>query len=336
MSMHPNDGAPVFRAKRLKRKNMTFAGDVFIDGDFQSNGRVFIGGNLTVGGSCTMNELICLGDITVGGSLFFCEGNIRGTIKCKGDVSGYGLWMKTDPVDVYHWESATTAEQALLSLAIARSERWGNDGSFDVDIGLDVGGALEIDHFEIWGGARIGGDAVDVDGTINGWFECDGIVGGEYLFVAGPAQIRGRLYIASELYATDLKCAQSCHAGSIFIDSGDIEVNHALVSDSDIQAGGHIKCGNRIQARGSLTAGKSLQSAASIFAPKGVQAGSSYGIYAGLDVPKELLYQHGYIACRVKPPNIKSGVHTKGKHFKDLSDAQKICWPAHDGSDVVS
>ena len=146
MSKYPDDGAPVLRAKRLKRKNLTFAGDVIIDGDFDSSGDVFIGGNLTVGGDCHMRHLVCLGDIKVGGNLFFCHADMRGTISCKGDVSGNGLFMKTAIDQIPIKEPVTKSVKAALTLAAQRSERWEDpSGNFQVEMGLDVGGALEVD-----------------------------------------------------------------------------------------------------------------------------------------------------------------------------------------------
>ena len=329
-----SNASTVFRSKGMTRKNMTFAGDVFIDGDLNSSGQLFIGGNLTVSGSCQLNELICLGDITVEGNLSCGDIRMRGILSCKGNLAAYELFITSDLQRLHYWHGATRREQALLAFAEARSELYEQSDTFASGTSIVVGGWFDVDDFDIQGGVSIGGDAINVDGQIFGMLDCSGMLSGERLWVAGYGHVAQSIHLAGKLIAANLTCRHSCVAGSIEVEK-DLDVGHAIVSDEDIEVGGHLRSNNRIQARGFVRAGKSVQSASSIFAPKGVQAGRSYGIYAGLDVPLEHKEAHGFIACRTKPDGIKAGVHVKGKRFKQLNERQLVNWPASDLSDGV-
>lgn len=324
--------APVFQAGGLKRKNLTFAGDVIINGDLSSTGQLIIGGNLTVSGSCRLNSLICLGNVTVGGDLRFGHLRMRGMLVCKGHLVGEDLFVTNDVLSIRTWELYPKRERDVLAFCQARSEDPEMSYAFEGGISVDVGGVFDVDEFDIFGGVKVVGDAFNVDGQICGSFECLGDVSGEALWVYGEVYAMRKITLFGKLLAAKLFCRQSCTAGTIEVDD-DMEVGHAIVADGDVVVSGHIKSGNRIQTRGVLRAGKSIQSASSIFASKGVEAGRDYGIYAGLDVSHALGGAHGYIACRVKPRFIKTGAHIKGKRFKELTERQLVSWPASDGSD---
>ena len=329
-----SNATTMFRSKGLTRKNMTFAGDVFIDGDLNSAGLLFIGGNLTVSGSCHLNELICLGDITVEGNLSCGDIRMRGILSCKGNLAAYDLFVTNDLQELRYWDGATRREQVLLAFGEARSESYEQSDIFTSGNSVVVGGWFDVDDFDIQGGVSIGGDAINVDGQIRGMLDCGGTLSGEGLWVAGYAYVAQSIHVTGKLIAANLTCRGSCVAGSIQVDE-DLDVAQAIVSDGDIEVGGHLRSDNRIQARGLVRAGKSVQSASSIFALKGVRAGRSYGIYAGLDVPEEHKAAHGFIACRTTPDGIKAGVHVKGKRFRQLKERQLVSWPASDRSDGV-
>lgn len=329
-----SNASTVFRSQGLKRKNMTFAGDVFIDGDLTSAGLLFIGGNLTVSGSCHLNELICLGDITVEGNLSCGDIRMRGILSCKGNLAAYDLLVTHELQRLRYWDGATRREHALLAFGEARSEGYEQSDTFGSGNSVVVGGWFDVDDFDIQGGVLIGGDVFNADGQIFGMLDCGGTLYGDGLWVSGYCHVAHSIHLYGALIATTLMCRGSCTAGSIEVHE-DLDVGQAIVSDGDIEVGGHLRSDNRIQARGFVRAGKSIQSASSIFAPKGVHADRSYGIYAGLDVPREHKATHGFIACATKPNGIKAGIHVKGKRFKQLNERQLVNWPASDGSDSV-
>jgi cytoskeletal protein CcmA (bactofilin family) len=330
--MTDSKSTTVFRAKGLIRKNMTFPGDVFIDGDLKSSGLLLIGGNLTVSGACHLNELICLGNVTVEGNLSCGDIRIRGVLSCKGNLEVFDLFLTDDLQEVRYWDGATRSEQAVLAFGEARSEWYSENYIFESECSVVVGGWFDVDDIDIHGNVSIKGDAFNVDGQIHGHLECGGSISGESLQAFGHCDVVHAINLLGKLVAAQLTCGRSCVAGSIRVEL-DFHAGQAIVSDENIEVGGHLKSGNRIQARGFVQAGRSVQSASSIFSPKGVQAGRSYGIYAGLDVSREHKEAHGFIACRTRPDGIKSGVHVNGKRFKQLNERQLVSWPASDGSD---
>jgi cytoskeletal protein CcmA (bactofilin family) len=324
----------------LKRKNFTFAGDVTITGDVVVKGTLFVGGNLTVTGNCTVGELICFGNVTVGGFMRFEKIHMCGLLSCASDLVGLTLCveLEADFHGIYeHKQYAATPQREAVEFASRRKEARDSfeDHIFESGNSVDVRGLLDIDDLEVHGDIVVEKDCILDDAWLIGSLEIHGELHAGELNVLGSLHAERSIMVGGNLQATDVYCRWSCEAFKIDVHNS-LEVHHAIIAHSDISAGGHIKSGNRIITRGSLRAGRSIQVAASIFASTGIEAGRGYGIHAGMDVPRSLMAAHGYIATRVKPGLIKSGTFVKGKRYRELTGHQRISWPAGDDSDGIS
>jgi cytoskeletal protein CcmA (bactofilin family) len=318
----------IFKADKLKRKNFRFAGDVIINGTVNIKGEMFVGGNLTITGDCEIECLVCLGNVKIHGNLHINVMHVH-AIFCNGDVRGHKICRYAEPEDMRCLFEDSATGKPILTAAFAYNEQ----SSYLHHNLIEIKGLLDLYTLKARGegDVKVVGDCDLIDAEIYGCFLVSGNLNAQHVNVSSHLYVAGQLSI-STLYACSASCRRSCRANTITTEF-DLEVGNSLVVAENVSAGGHIKAESRIQVRGALLAGKSIQTSSSIFASKKIEVGDGYGIYAGLNVPHQLIEAHGFVATRERPKAVRSGYYIKGKRFKQLTESQCTSWPADDGSD---
>jgi cytoskeletal protein CcmA (bactofilin family) len=322
-------------AATLKRANFVHAGDIIINGDVRVPGTLLVCGDLQIAGNLTVGNLICIGNICVARDIHFEEIILRGTLTCEQNVKGFKLRAVTSAEEVAPWFHGARREKMLADAQAYIAENGVDDDTLAHSDTIDVKGCVDIDEVYAKGNVVVGGDCEFAESDLYGQLSVGGDVSGYDIYCSQHVYVQGNLHVLGDLNGYWIHTVGYCSAQ--FIEAvEDLYVGGAIVAETDIVAGGHIRTLNRIQARGAVRAGQSIQAAASIFAPKGVQCGERYSIFAGLQVPEQHLEQHGFVAARVVPTNLKHGMHVKGKRFRELTEGQRRCWPGEDSSDELN